>query len=152
MQVFQYLHSKNWDTRVAAAHAIGAISQCVKHTSLTELFAWVEKKMSEAGISAVGEDLVTLSYFHSKHAISSLQRCFCIFHFSLRLHGLYFWYLYTIIWVSLAALLDHKYYCLFAYLYIFFFELQQLWYQQGAWVWCFIGIWGTGIYVLYFDK
>ncbi|KAG7964339.1 hypothetical protein I3843_09G164700 [Carya illinoinensis] len=72
-KVFQYLHSKNWDTRVAAAHAIGAISQCVKHTSLTELFAWVEKKMSEAGISAVGEDLVTLSYFHSKHAISSLQ-------------------------------------------------------------------------------
>ncbi|XP_030442616.1 TATA-binding protein-associated factor BTAF1-like [Syzygium oleosum] len=35
-KVAQYLRSKNWDTRVAAAHAIGAIAQNVKHTSVNE--------------------------------------------------------------------------------------------------------------------
>lgn len=72
-KVSQYLHSKNWDTRVAAAHAIGAIAQNVKHMSLTELFAWVEKKMSEAGISAVVEDVLMWPYFHSKIEGSSFK-------------------------------------------------------------------------------
>lgn len=49
-KVAQYLRSKNWDTRVAAAHAIGAIAQNVKHTSVNDLYAAVEMKMSETGI------------------------------------------------------------------------------------------------------
>ncbi|RZC50868.1 hypothetical protein C5167_019290 [Papaver somniferum] len=49
---------KNWDTRVAAAHAIGAIAENVKHTSLTELFGFVESEMSVAGISGIIEDVV----------------------------------------------------------------------------------------------
>ncbi|OVA11083.1 SNF2-related [Macleaya cordata] len=57
-KVSQYLRSKSWDTRVAAAHAIGAIAENVKHTSLTELFACVEAEMSVAGISGVVEDVV----------------------------------------------------------------------------------------------
>ncbi|KAF2288111.1 hypothetical protein GH714_004452 [Hevea brasiliensis] len=65
-KVSQYLRSKNWDTRVAAAHAIGAIAQNVKHTSLAELFGCVETKISEAGISGVVEDLVAWPDFHSK--------------------------------------------------------------------------------------
>ncbi|XP_037492536.1 TATA-binding protein-associated factor BTAF1 [Jatropha curcas] len=75
-KVSQYLRSKNWDTRVAAAHAIGAIAQNVKHTSLPELFGYVETKMSEAGISGVVEDLVAWPDFHSKIVSSGSFRSF----------------------------------------------------------------------------
>ncbi|KAL2517391.1 TATA-binding protein-associated factor BTAF1 [Abeliophyllum distichum] len=57
-KVSQYLRSKKWDTRVAAAHAIGAIAENVKHTSLTELSNSLEIKMSEAGISGTFTDIV----------------------------------------------------------------------------------------------
>ncbi|XP_010927294.1 TATA-binding protein-associated factor BTAF1 isoform X2 [Elaeis guineensis] len=52
-KVSQYLRSRNWDTRVAAAHAVGAIAENVKHTSLEELFASVEAEMLVAGFSDV---------------------------------------------------------------------------------------------------
>ncbi|KAJ8763174.1 hypothetical protein K2173_025559 [Erythroxylum novogranatense] len=57
-KVSQYLHSKNWDTRVAAAHAIGAIAQNVKHPTLTDLLASIEAKMTTMGISGGAEDLI----------------------------------------------------------------------------------------------
>ncbi|XP_030934316.1 TATA-binding protein-associated factor BTAF1 isoform X2 [Quercus lobata] len=72
-KVSQYLHSKNWDTRVAAAHAIGAIAQNVKHTSLSELFACVENKMLEAEISADAEYVLTWPFFNSKIIGSSFK-------------------------------------------------------------------------------
>lgn len=75
-KVSQNLHSKNWDTRVAAAHAIGAIAQNVKHTSLTELFASVETKMSEIGVSGHVEDLVACPNFHSQIISNGLFRSF----------------------------------------------------------------------------
>ncbi|CAK7341663.1 unnamed protein product [Dovyalis caffra] len=75
-KVSQYLHSKNWDTRVAAAHAIGAISQNVKHTSLTELFASVQTKMSEIGVSGLVEDLVACPNFHSQIIANGSFRSF----------------------------------------------------------------------------
>ncbi|GER46895.1 TATA-binding protein-associated factor MOT1, partial [Striga asiatica] len=62
----QYLRSKKWETRVATAHAVGAIAENVKHISLTELSSSVESKISEAGISATFEDVVTWPNFHSK--------------------------------------------------------------------------------------
>lgn len=65
-KVSQYLRSKNWDTRVAAAHAIGSIAENVKHISLTELFACVVSKMSENGISCSIEDLCAWPYLQSK--------------------------------------------------------------------------------------
>ncbi|XP_059663033.1 TATA-binding protein-associated factor BTAF1 isoform X2 [Cornus florida] len=65
-KVSQYLRSRNWDTRVAAAHAIGAIAENVKHTSLTELYSCVETKMAEAGISGAVEDVVAGPAFHPK--------------------------------------------------------------------------------------
>ncbi|KAK6923628.1 Helicase, C-terminal [Dillenia turbinata] len=65
-KVSKYLHSKKWDTRVAAAHAIGAIAENVKHTTLTDLFACIETKMLEAGYSGVAEDIVALCTFHPK--------------------------------------------------------------------------------------
>uniref|UniRef100_A0A2P2MP00 TATA-binding protein-associated factor BTAF1 isoform X1 n=1 Tax=Rhizophora mucronata TaxID=61149 RepID=A0A2P2MP00_RHIMU len=77
-KVSQYLHSKNWDTRVAAAHAIGAIAQNVKHTSLTELFACTETKMTETGISGIVEDLVAWPDFLSKIVSSNAFRSFDI--------------------------------------------------------------------------
>ncbi|XP_058072193.1 TATA-binding protein-associated factor BTAF1 [Magnolia sinica] len=57
-KVSQYLRSKNWDTRVAAAHAVGAIAENVKHTSLKEVFAYVEAEMMEARISDATKDMV----------------------------------------------------------------------------------------------
>lgn len=63
-KVSQYLRSKNWDTRVAAAHAIGAIAESVKHTSLTDLCTCVETKMSEEGIPGPAEDVVAWPIFH----------------------------------------------------------------------------------------
>ncbi|XP_075109264.1 TATA-binding protein-associated factor BTAF1 isoform X1 [Nicotiana tabacum] len=57
-KVSQYLRSKKWDTRVAAAHAIGSIAENVKHTSLAEVCSSVEVKMSEAGISSNVAELV----------------------------------------------------------------------------------------------
>ncbi|GMQ02497.1 hypothetical protein CsSME_00048698 [Camellia sinensis var. sinensis] len=77
-KVSQYLRSKNWDTRVAAAHAIGAIAGNVKHTTLTELYSCVETKMSEAGISGIVEDVVAWPNFDSKIVVSSSFRSFDI--------------------------------------------------------------------------
>ncbi|KAG8086577.1 hypothetical protein GUJ93_ZPchr0010g10708 [Zizania palustris] len=51
------LKSKNWDTRVAAAHAIGAIAENVKHTSLKELFASVEAEKHASGLTGVTGDV-----------------------------------------------------------------------------------------------
>lgn len=77
VQVSQYLCSKKWDTRVAAAHAIGAIAENVKHTSRTELSSCVEGKMSEAGVSAPFDDVMALPNWHSRTgAGTSFRRCF----------------------------------------------------------------------------
>ncbi|PIN15322.1 hypothetical protein CDL12_12043 [Handroanthus impetiginosus] len=72
-KVSQYLRSKKWDTRVAAAHAVGAIAENVKHTSLTELSSCVEVKMAEAGISATFDDVMTWSNFDSNIAGTSFR-------------------------------------------------------------------------------
>ncbi|CAI0433201.1 unnamed protein product [Linum tenue] len=65
-KVSPFLRSKNWDTRVAAAHAIGAIVENVKHTSLPEVFDCVQKKLYDDGSSGVAEDLVTRPNFQSQ--------------------------------------------------------------------------------------
>ncbi|XP_011621494.1 TATA-binding protein-associated factor BTAF1 isoform X1 [Amborella trichopoda] len=70
-KVSQYLRSKNWDTRVAAAHAIGSIAENVKHTSLKELFTMVEMEMSEAGLSE-NMEMMGLWNFHPE-TISGLS-------------------------------------------------------------------------------
>ncbi|XP_057949880.1 TATA-binding protein-associated factor BTAF1 isoform X2 [Malania oleifera] len=75
-KVSQYLRSKNWDTRVAAAHAVGAIAENVKNTSLAELFACIERKMSESGISGAVDDLVAWPNFHPKFMASLSFRSF----------------------------------------------------------------------------
>ncbi|KAK7312063.1 hypothetical protein VNO77_35609 [Canavalia gladiata] len=72
-KVSQYLRSKNWDTRVAAAHAIGSIAENVKHISLNELIASVVSKMSEDGISCSIEDLCAWPYLQSKITGSSFR-------------------------------------------------------------------------------
>lgn len=56
-KVSVYLRSKKWDTRVAAAHAIGAIAENAKHTSMAELCSCIEKKLSEVGILGSVEDV-----------------------------------------------------------------------------------------------
>ncbi|XP_006646908.1 TATA-binding protein-associated factor BTAF1 isoform X1 [Oryza brachyantha] len=50
-KVSPYLRSKNWDTRVAAAHAIGAIAENIKHTSVKDLFAYAEAEKHASGLS-----------------------------------------------------------------------------------------------------
>lgn len=64
-KVAQYLHSKKWDTRVAAAHAIGAIAENVKHVSVTELFNSVNMRMSECGTSPASDDMLSSLNFNS---------------------------------------------------------------------------------------
>ncbi|KAK3159851.1 hypothetical protein QOZ80_1BG0051830 [Eleusine coracana subsp. coracana] len=59
-KVSQFSRSKNWDTRVAAAHAIGAIAENVKHTSLKDLFTSVETEKHASGLS-YGTDDATLA-------------------------------------------------------------------------------------------
>ncbi|KAF3783221.1 TATA-binding protein-associated factor, partial [Nymphaea thermarum] len=49
-KISQFLRSKNWDTRVAAAHAVGAIAENVRHTSLNELYSRLESEMLKAGV------------------------------------------------------------------------------------------------------
>lgn len=67
-KISQYLRSRNWDTRVAAAHAVGAIAENIKHTSLKELLSSIESEMLEAGIGDVSKDIgLLLSNFHSKN-------------------------------------------------------------------------------------
>ncbi|PON37204.1 Coatomer beta subunit [Parasponia andersonii] len=64
-KVSHYLHSKNWDTRVAAARALGAIAENVNHTSLPQLFSSFKSKLSHFGISDISQDLLALPDFHS---------------------------------------------------------------------------------------
>ncbi|CAN6696823.1 unnamed protein product [Malus baccata var. baccata] len=72
-KVSQYLRSKNWDTRVAAAHAVGAIAENVKHTSLIELFTCIKSKVADAGISGSIEDMVAFPIFDSNVAGTSFR-------------------------------------------------------------------------------
>ncbi|XP_043695072.1 TATA-binding protein-associated factor BTAF1-like isoform X1 [Telopea speciosissima] len=76
-KVSQCLRSKNWDTRVAAAHAIGAIAENVKHATMTDLFECVETEMSDMGISAVVDDLIMAwPNFHPKFVAGASFRSF----------------------------------------------------------------------------
>ena len=87
----QYLRSKKWDTRVAAAHAIGAIAENVKHTSVTELSSSVDAKMLEAGISATFDDVVALPNWHSRTgAGTSFGRFFSLYAIYISFHYLLF--------------------------------------------------------------
>lgn len=56
-KVSQFLRSRNWDTRVAAARAVGAIAANVKHSSLKELFECIEKELVEAGKHDASKDI-----------------------------------------------------------------------------------------------
>lgn len=58
-KVSHYLRSRKWDTRVAAAHAIGAIANKSKLTSLPDLISLVGKRISDAGVSFGGNDIVS---------------------------------------------------------------------------------------------
>ncbi|KAG9442446.1 hypothetical protein H6P81_018300 [Aristolochia fimbriata] len=78
-KVALYLRSKNWDTRVAAAHAIGSIADNVKHASLKELIACVEAEMLEVGASHVAKDIMLgLTNIHSATATALSFRSFDI--------------------------------------------------------------------------
>lgn len=80
-QVAQYLHSRSWDTRVAAAQAIGAIAENVKYTSLSELFDILKVKVSEAGICTNVEDIITLPCLQSKLVSTiAFQRLYTYFY------------------------------------------------------------------------
>ncbi|CAN6897839.1 unnamed protein product [Brassica oleracea] len=65
-KVLHYLRSRKWDTRVAAAHAIGAIVLNVKHTSLSELLNSLATKLGEAGLSGNVDEVVASGNLQSK--------------------------------------------------------------------------------------
>lgn len=116
---------------------------------MSELFACVENKMLEAGISADAEYVLTWPFFNSKILGSSFKRCSCLgfffFFFPLQCQWIVFWMCSWNYVMPFARILSTVLPNIFFY---FLFKLQQLWYQQGAWVWCFIGIWGTGMHLI----
>lgn len=61
-KVSQYLRSKNWDTRVAAAQAIGAIAENVKHISINEIRDNAESELLKLGIDQNIKDLMVASW------------------------------------------------------------------------------------------
>ncbi|KAL1212506.1 TATA-binding protein-associated factor BTAF1 [Cardamine amara subsp. amara] len=75
-KVLHYLRSKKWDTRVAAAHAIGAIVLNVKHTSLSELLNSLATKLGEAGMSDNVDEVVALRNLQSKLLANAPFRSF----------------------------------------------------------------------------
>ncbi|XP_073057089.1 TATA-binding protein-associated factor BTAF1-like [Primulina eburnea] len=75
-KVSQYLHSKKWDTRVAAARAVGDIAENVKHTSLSELSSCLEEKLFEAGIPATFDEVVIWPSYNSKIVAGTSFRSF----------------------------------------------------------------------------
>ncbi|XP_027098373.1 TATA-binding protein-associated factor BTAF1 isoform X1 [Coffea arabica] len=75
-KVSQYLCSKRWDTRVAAAHAIGAIAENVKHTSLTDINSCLEMKMSKLGVSCPVGDVLAWAYCYPKFVANASFRSF----------------------------------------------------------------------------
>ncbi|KAI5064208.1 hypothetical protein GOP47_0020878 [Adiantum capillus-veneris] len=48
-KVYPLLHNRNWDTRVAAATAVGAIAENVNHLSLKDVVACAQKHLSTLG-------------------------------------------------------------------------------------------------------
>ncbi|MQL74204.1 hypothetical protein Taro_006575 [Colocasia esculenta] len=77
--VSPYLRSKNWDTRVAAAHAVGAVAENVKHSSLAELLSLMEEEMLASGVSDGAKDVATAcSNFHCNVVASLSFRSFGI--------------------------------------------------------------------------
>uniref|UniRef100_A0A1J3DBB1 TATA-binding protein-associated factor BTAF1 n=1 Tax=Noccaea caerulescens TaxID=107243 RepID=A0A1J3DBB1_NOCCA len=75
-KVLHYLRSKKWDTRVAAAHAIGAVVQNVKHTSLSELLNSLATKLGEAGMSGNVDEVVASDSLQSKLLANAPFRSF----------------------------------------------------------------------------
>ncbi|XP_019100331.1 PREDICTED: TATA-binding protein-associated factor BTAF1-like [Camelina sativa] len=75
-KVLHHLRSKKWDTRVAAAHAIGAIVLNVKHTSLSELLNSLATKLGEAGMSDNVDEVVALRNLQSKILANAPFRSF----------------------------------------------------------------------------
>ncbi|KAH0884940.1 hypothetical protein HID58_061036 [Brassica napus] len=75
-KVLHYLRSKKWDTRVAAAHAIGAIVLNVKHISLSELLNSLGTKLGEAGLSGNVDEVVASGNLQSKLQANAPFRSF----------------------------------------------------------------------------
>ncbi|KAF3581443.1 hypothetical protein DY000_02032732 [Brassica cretica] len=75
-RVLHYLRSKKWDTRVAAAHAIGAIVLNVKHISLSELLNSLRTKLGEAGLSGNVDEVVASGNLQSKLQANAPFRSF----------------------------------------------------------------------------
>eukprot|EP00249_Psilotum_nudum_P027051 c34319_g1_i1 orf=1-864(-) len=61
-KVCPYLRSKNWDTRVAAAQAIGAISENVSHISVKGLLANTELELGNMGHHINLSDIMAASW------------------------------------------------------------------------------------------
>uniref|UniRef100_A0A1D1XEI5 TATA-binding protein-associated factor 172 n=1 Tax=Anthurium amnicola TaxID=1678845 RepID=A0A1D1XEI5_9ARAE len=72
-KVSPYLRSRNWDTRAAAAHAIGAVAENVKHPSLPELFSLMEEEMLASGISDCAKDVVAACSNFDHDVLGSLS-------------------------------------------------------------------------------
>eukprot|EP01018_Ginkgo_biloba_P040554 Gb_27522 [translate_table: standard] len=71
--VSQYLRSKNWDTRVAAAQAIGAIAENIKHITVNDIIANAEAELSKMGFHQNVKDLVVAGWSSVPNPVAGLS-------------------------------------------------------------------------------
>lgn len=72
-KVCPLIHSKNWDTRVAAAAAVGAIAENVNHMSLKEVIACAQKHLSNLGYNIDLNEILAakwINHCNSSRALS----------------------------------------------------------------------------------
>ncbi|KAH9321118.1 hypothetical protein KI387_015757, partial [Taxus chinensis] len=72
-KVSQYLRSKKWDTRVAAAQAIGAIAENVKSASVNEIRADAESELLKLGSTENVKDLTIVSWNSASNSSTLLS-------------------------------------------------------------------------------
>lgn len=69
-QVRQFLRSQKWETRVAAAQAVGAIAESVKHVSVQELVALAEDELLKAGYTGICREAPKIGLLKTKSSTS----------------------------------------------------------------------------------
>lgn len=72
-KVCPFLHSKNWDTRVAASAAVGAIAENVNHLSLKDLVACAQKHLLDMGHNIDLNELLAANWINHCNSTKALS-------------------------------------------------------------------------------
>ncbi|MCO5611453.1 hypothetical protein L7F22_065706 [Adiantum nelumboides] len=72
-KVYPLLHNRNWDTRVAAATAVGAIAENVNYLSLNEVLACAQKILSSLGCNINLYEVLTANWIDHRNSSRALS-------------------------------------------------------------------------------